>query len=77
MMESYFFLPQFFLASFRPSPKLPRHTCGPFASHQCAAAHRLKIAGVESGRCVSPLSNSERCGSRSADRNRKLQLFFN
>jgi hypothetical protein len=46
MMESYFFIPQFFLASFRPSPKLPRHTCGPFASHQCAAAHRLKIAAL-------------------------------
>jgi hypothetical protein len=26
-------LMQFFLASFRPSPKLPRHTYGPFTSH--------------------------------------------
>jgi hypothetical protein len=46
-MESYFFIPQFFLASFLPTPKLPLHTCRPFASHQCAAAHRLKIAGLE------------------------------
>jgi hypothetical protein len=38
-MDSYFFNPPFFLTSFRPSPKLPRHTCGLFASHQCAAAH--------------------------------------
>jgi hypothetical protein len=46
MMESYIFIPKFFLASFRPSAKLPRHTRGPFASHQCAAAHRLKIAAL-------------------------------
>jgi hypothetical protein len=46
MMESYFLLPNFFLASFRPSPKLPRHTFGPFASHQFAAEHRLKIAAL-------------------------------
>jgi hypothetical protein len=43
-MESYFCIPQFFLASFRPSRKLPRHTCGSFASYQCAAANRLNIA---------------------------------
>jgi hypothetical protein len=42
-----FFIAQFFLASFRPSPKLPRHTCGPFASHQCAEAHRLKIDAMK------------------------------
>lgn len=26
-----------------PSPKVLRHTCGPFAAHQCAGAHWLKI----------------------------------
>jgi hypothetical protein len=36
-----FFIPQFFLASFSPSPKLPRHTCGPFVSHQ------VQIAALE------------------------------
>jgi hypothetical protein len=29
--DDFFFIPQFLLASFRPSPKLPPHTCGPFA----------------------------------------------
>jgi hypothetical protein len=38
--EDFLFL-NFFLASFRP---FPRHTCGPLASHQYTAAHRLKIA---------------------------------
>jgi hypothetical protein len=32
MTESYFFIHNFFIASFRLSPKLPRHTCGPFAA---------------------------------------------
>jgi hypothetical protein len=42
------YIPQFyFLTSFRPSPKLPRHTCGPFASHHCEAAQRLKIADLQ------------------------------
>jgi hypothetical protein len=39
MNFDYFFIVQFFLASFRPSPKLSRHICGPFASYQWAAAH--------------------------------------
>jgi hypothetical protein len=42
-----FFIPQFFLASLRPSLKLPWPTYERFASHQCAAAHRLEIAGLE------------------------------
>jgi hypothetical protein len=56
MLESYFFIPQIFLASFRPSPKLPLHTCGPFASHQCAEAHRLKIAAVHNCCQIKPMS---------------------
>jgi hypothetical protein len=45
MMESYFFIPQFFLASF----DLPPNSHGTPADHlhQCAAAHRLKIAGLK------------------------------
>lgn len=42
-----FFIPQFFLASFQPSSKLPRHACGLFASHMRSAAHRLKMADLE------------------------------
>jgi hypothetical protein len=38
--------PQVFLASFRPSPKLLRYNCGPFASHRCVTAHWLKIAAA-------------------------------
>jgi hypothetical protein len=34
-----FCIPHFCLTSFRPSPKLPWHTCIPFVSHQSAAAH--------------------------------------
>jgi hypothetical protein len=41
-----YFIPQFFLASFRPFPKLSLHTYGPLASHQCAEAHGLKIAAL-------------------------------
>jgi hypothetical protein len=47
MMERYYFIPQFFSRLFSTSPKPLRHTCGPYASHLCAAAHRLKIAGLE------------------------------
>jgi hypothetical protein len=36
------FIPQFFLATFRPFCKFPRHTCEPFASHQCDSALQLK-----------------------------------
>jgi hypothetical protein len=46
-----FLVPQFFLASFLPSPKLPGHICRPFASHQCAVAHQLKIAALEDKLC--------------------------
>jgi hypothetical protein len=41
------FIPWFFLASFQPSPKLLWHTCGPFASYQCATAHQLKITALD------------------------------
>jgi hypothetical protein len=41
MIAMIFLTSRFFLASFRPSPKHPRHTCGPFA------AHRLEIAALD------------------------------
>jgi hypothetical protein len=42
-----YFLFNFFLTSFWPYPKFPRHTCGPFRSHQCAITHRLQIADLD------------------------------
>jgi hypothetical protein len=39
-----FFIPQFSLASFQPSPILPRHTCGLFTSRH--VAHQLKITAI-------------------------------
>jgi hypothetical protein len=47
-----FFIPQFFLASFPPSPKLPRHTCWPSASHHCVVACQLKFAALEASKMV-------------------------
>jgi hypothetical protein len=61
-----------FLASFRPSTKLPRHTCGPFASHQCAATHRLKIAAVY--RMSPPVTATEQ-GTGSVDPSDVRRLF--
>jgi hypothetical protein len=46
LVSTIFLISRFFLNSFRPSPNHPRHTCGPFASHQCAPAPRLKIAAI-------------------------------
>jgi hypothetical protein len=52
MMGSYFFIPKIFLASFRPSPKLPRHTCGPID------AQRMKIAALEPERLAGCYSHA-------------------
>jgi hypothetical protein len=56
-----FFIPQFFLNSFRPSPKLPRHTCRPFT------AYRLKVAALDS-HLKGVLSQNPSWGSGCPDR---------
>jgi hypothetical protein len=44
VMESYFFIPQNFSRFFSAFPQTPAAHLRALRSHQCAAAHRLKIA---------------------------------
>jgi hypothetical protein len=46
MMESFIYSAMFFSLLFYLPPNSRGTPCGPFASHQCAAAHRLKIAAI-------------------------------